>query len=200
MYCDARKAALLRCESDSELHGLLCSDPLRAGVHVVPLGQVASDRIQGYLARWTGRWRGAVAFRPTGWTYQAPKGADPAPSVRDVIARVQSARAFTYADLKPARNSAAMTPTSRFIGSSNGLIPVVTYGVPYSEHSSFGELACFAVSLDWGRMIATVGVGSAKGRERVKMWVGRWEKERRRRREEGEDAAGVVGYRSLEYW
>ena len=72
------------------------------------------------------------------------------------------------------------------------------YGVPYSEHSSFFELTCFALSCDWVRMIATVNVGSAASRAKMTSWVGKWEKDRERRRAGGE--AAVVPYRAEDYW
>lgn len=68
VYCDARKTAILRCQSDPELHALLTSDPYAAGVHVVPLGMIASDRFQEYMDKWQGHFGRAVGFRPTGWT------------------------------------------------------------------------------------------------------------------------------------
>ncbi len=68
VYCDSRKTAILRCEADPELHDLLTTDPLNAGVHLVPLGVVASDKLKVYLERWKGRFSKIIGFRPTGWT------------------------------------------------------------------------------------------------------------------------------------
>lgn len=182
VFCDSRKTAVLRCEDDPELHALLTDKPLEAGVHVVALGQVASDRFKEYMARWKDRWTRAVAFRPTGWTYSPPAGSDTMPSIASVVANAQS-RTFTYADLKPARNS---TPT------------LMQYGVPYSEHSSFVELACFAVSVDCAKVIATVNVGSATGRAKMQKWIEKWDAERKKRRDADEPA--IVKFRSMEYW
>jgi DNA cross-link repair 1A protein len=69
------------------------------------------------------------------------------------------------------------------------------FGVPYSEHSSFFELTCFTLSLDWGKIIATVNVGSETSRAKMARWVERWEAERNKR---GKDA--VVHYRNIDYW
>lgn len=182
VYCDSRKAAVLRCEADSELHALLTNDPFEAGVHVVPLGQVTSDRIQEYLDRWKGHWTRAVAFRPTGWTYSPPVGTDMSPSISSVISRSQS-RTFTHAHLRPARNS-----TPKFM----------QYGIPYSEHSSFSELTCFALSLDWTRIIATVNVGSAASRNKIQNWVEKWKVEKKKRRDV--DGCTFVKPRNMEYW
>lgn len=69
------------------------------------------------------------------------------------------------------------------------------YGVPYSEHSSFIELSCFALSVDWGKIVATVNVGSEVGRGRMNKWFEKWGNERRRRGEKGEPS--VVPFRYL---
>ncbi len=111
------------------------------------------------------------------------------PSISKVLARDMNRASFTYAHLKPIRANAAPASVRS---------KITVYGVPYSEHSSFFELTCFALSLDWVRMIATVNVGSAASRAKISSWVGKWEKERERRRAGG--AADVVPYRSEEYW
>lgn len=95
-----------------------------------------------------------------------------------IIARAQS-RTFTHAQLSPTKNASAA---------------LQVYGVPYSEHSSFFELTCFALSLDWGRMIATVNVGSEKSRKKMGAWIDRWEAERKKRSGE------AVPHRADDYW
>ena len=182
VYCDARKTAILRCQADPELHSLLTNNPLEAGVHVVPLSAVTSDRFKDYMEKWNGRWTSAVAFRPTGWTYSPPAGSDLMPSVSRIVASAQS-RTFSYTSLQLGRNSSSA---------------LRHYGVPYSEHSSFSELTCFALSLDWTRIIATVNVGTPTGRAKMQSWIDKWDAERKRRREAGE--SNVVEYRSLDYW
>ncbi|EIW58533.1 DRMBL-domain-containing protein [Trametes versicolor FP-101664 SS1] len=179
IYCDARKAAILRCEEDPELDALLTTDAYAAGVHLVPLGVIASDRLQDYVDRWKGRYSRAIGFRPTGWTFTQPKGSDTLPPISTVITRSQGL-GFTHANLQPMRNSTST---------------LQVYGVPYSEHSSFFELTCFALSLDWGRMIATVNVGSETSRGKMAKWVERWEAERKKR-----GGAKVVEYRAEDYW
>ncbi|KAH9031316.1 DNA repair metallo-beta-lactamase-domain-containing protein [Lactarius pseudohatsudake] len=179
MYCDQRKAAILRCQSDPELHRMLTADPFSANVHLVPLNVATSDRLKEYMGRWNGHWTKAVAFRPTGWTYSPPAGTSSTPSVGSTLARPPH-REFTHADLRPARGS---TPSAQL------------FGVPYSEHSSFFELTCLALSLDWARIVPTVNVESAASRAKISTWIARWEAERRKR------PLGVVPlYRSPEYW
>ncbi|KZV74565.1 DRMBL-domain-containing protein [Peniophora sp. CONT] len=178
VYCDSRKAAILRCQEDPELHAMLTKDPYSAGVHLVPLSVITSDRIKEYMDQWKNHWDKIIGFRPTGWTYTPPVGNETLPSVASIVAK-QPHREFGHTHLRPMRNS---TPTHRL------------FGVPYSEHSSFYELTCFSLSLEWSRIIATVNVGSESSRGKIAAWVAKWEAERKRR------GGGIVPYRSPEYW
>lgn len=54
------------------------------------------------------------------------------------------------------------------------------FGVPYSEHSSFRELAMFVMGLRIDKVIPTVNVGSDQSRKRMKGWIDRWMTERRK--------------------
>ncbi|KAJ3757550.1 DNA repair metallo-beta-lactamase-domain-containing protein [Lentinula raphanica] len=198
IYCDARKAAILRCEDDPELHALLTKDPFEAQVHIVPLGHVNLDKLREYSERYKTRFGKIVGFRPTGWTYVQPAGTDQTPSIPTIIARAQK-NTFTYADLRPGRGSSSFSSSSS--SSSSSQIPIQIYPVPYSEHSSFFELTCFAMSFEWGKMIATVNVGSERERGKMGRWVERWERERRRVEREGNEGRGyVVPSRKEDYW
>lgn len=68
IYCDARKAAILRCQEDPELNALLTSKPTDTIVHLVPLGMITSDGLKTYLDRFKGSYTKIIGFRPTGWT------------------------------------------------------------------------------------------------------------------------------------
>ncbi|KAF8623211.1 hypothetical protein AX15_006449 [Amanita polypyramis BW_CC] len=178
VYCDARKAALLRCEADDELNNLLTSNPLAADVHLLPLGMITSDRLRDYLQKYKGQFDKAVGFRPTGWTYTHAVGIDQTPTIATVLSRVPH-RDYTYLDLRPSRQSTKN---------------LQIYPVPYSEHSSFFELTCFAMSFNWAKMIATVNVGSDSSRQRMARWFSRWEMEKKR------GSAAIVPYRHPDYW
>ena len=54
------------------------------------------------------------------------------------------------------------------------------FGAPYSEHSSFRELALFLMALRIEKVVPTVNVGSESSRRRMKGWIDRWLAERRR--------------------
>ncbi|KAK8849727.1 hypothetical protein IAR55_005062 [Kwoniella newhampshirensis] len=184
IYCDPRKKGILLCQTDAELHSLMSDDPITSQVHLLPLGNIQLDRLQPYLARLHPHFDRVLAFRPTGWAYSPPAGTDMLPDVNMVIRRDQ-ARWFSERDMKPMR------------GSCKGFM---MYGVPYSEHSSFFELTCFALSMPGAdlKMIATVNVGNEKSRAKMKKWFEKWSAEKARRKEKGLPA--IVDYRDETYW
>ncbi|KAG8832703.1 hypothetical protein FRC17_000849 [Serendipita sp. 399] len=178
IWCEPRKRKYFECQasSDPELLEMVSADPLQCKVHVRPLSDITSEGLLGYLEHWKGRWKKVVGFRPTGWTYTPPVGSDMS-NLQVIIQRDQK-RAFNWAHLKPMR---ASTPT------------VMIYGVP-----SFFELSCFALSISYTRMIATVNVGSAKSRTKMNGWFEKWEAEKKRRERDGKSAAVI--HRHEEYW
>ncbi|KAG6897828.1 hypothetical protein C0992_010633 [Termitomyces sp. T32_za158] len=178
VYCDPRKAAILRCQADAELDALLTANPLEATVHLVPLSTITSDKLKTYMGRFKGKFSKAAGFRATGWTYTPPMGTDQLPTIASIISHPH--RGFTHSNLRPARQSTAA---------------LQLFPVPYSEHSSFFELTCFAMSFDWGKMIATVNVGSESSRSKMAKWVAKWEAERKKR---GKNE--VIPYRHIDYW
>lgn len=112
-------------------------------------------------------------------SFSQPNGSDTLPAIASIISRSQ-ARGFTHSNLSPTKGSTAN---------------LQVYGVPYSEHSSFFELTCFSLSFDWGRMIATVNVGSETSRGKMTKWVERWDAERKKR-----TPGEVVPHRTPDYW
>ena len=52
--------------------------------------------------------------------------------------------------------------------------------MPYSEHSSFFDLTCFAVSIDWVKIIATVNIGSESSRAKMDVWFQKWQAARKK--------------------
>jgi DNA cross-link repair 1A protein len=109
--------------------------------------------------------------------FTPPNGSDTLPTTASVISRAQK-RGYTHADLRPGRGSNAT---------------VMTYGVPYSEHSSFFELTCFALSLDWDRIIATVNLGE-RSRAKMDRWFSKWATERRK------GSRDIIPHRRPDYW
>ena len=196
VYCDARKAGILRCQSDPELIAMLTDNPREACVHVVPLGLISIERLKGYTDNWKDTFTKVVGLRPTGWTYVAfspysitppnivvarfspPGGAGLAADISSMLTSAQRGQ-FTWEDLKQMKGSD---------------INLQVYAVPYSEHSSFFELTCFALSVEWEKMVATVNVGSEASRAKMNKWFECWKKEKAKRKDP------VVHYRNIDYW
>jgi DNA cross-link repair 1A protein len=147
IYCTSRKAAILRCLSYPELHGISTTDPFFANDYLVPLGVITSDRLKKSVAgRVTGRRRSPSIpqggrtshissrfIRPPNVVLAhsySPACTSTTPSIASILAHLPH-REFTYVHLRPARGS--MPKRALF------------FRVPYSEHSSFFEPTCFAL-------------------------------------------------------
>ncbi|GAA5908594.1 hypothetical protein JCM6882_003687 [Rhodosporidiobolus microsporus] len=186
VYCDGRKKAHLLAQDDPELHALLTDDPLEAQVHLGGLRDIAREQLQEYLGKYNakrvqGGFTKVIGLRPTGWTYRS-ESKDKFPSIPKIL-QLEQQRKFSPAGLYPQRDSTPLT---------------MAFGVPYSEHSSFFELTCFCLSLDYTRIIPTVNVHTATSRNKMKAWIDRWAAEKKRRKEQR--LPKVVPYRSERYW
>ncbi|CAE7146274.1 unnamed protein product, partial [Rhizoctonia solani] len=179
IYCNSDKHAVFMRQTDADLHAMLTSDPAAAQVHVLPLGKINIEGLDEYLTLHQAQYDRILGFKPTGWTYTPPTTAyNTIPTVNRIIAQAR-AHGYSASRLRPKRGS-----NSR----------VTIYNVPYSEHSSFRELSCFALSIDWDQMIATVGAESAETRERMEFWFDKWAKSRIDR------AGAMVEHRCVDYW
>jgi len=98
--------------------------------------------------------------------------------ISSILAKTQR-RQFTWQDLRQTKGSD---------------MNLQVYAVPYSEHSSFFELTCFALSTEWEKMIATVNIGSEASRAKMNQWFERWKKEKAKRKDP------IVQYRDIDYW
>lgn len=166
-----------------------CSPPLQSTdaqcqVHIVPLWNIQAERLQPYLQALSPAFERVLAFRPTGWTYRAPAGANTLPDVNFVIKRDQ-AQGFSDVSLRPIRGSSRQF---MMFGESRSSLTCVmeklrrdqaapmfgvalTPGVPYSEHSSFFELTCFSLSVPGTpKIIATVNVHNERSRQKMRKW------------------------------
>jgi DNA cross-link repair 1A protein len=110
--------------------------------------------------------------------FSPPGGAGLVTDISSILTKAQR-RQFTWQDLKQMKGSD---------------VNLQVYAVPYSEHSSFFELTCFALSIEWEKMIATVNIGSEASRAKMNQWFERWKKEKAKRKEP------VVQYRDIDYW
>ncbi|KAG0274986.1 DNA break repair nuclease [Linnemannia exigua] len=166
VYVQPSKLQILQCLEDSELTDMLTSDRHEAQVHLLHMGSdMSPEALQDYLDSLSPTFARLIAVRPTGWTFTGTKKFTPANDngPMDTSTTISPAKPATSVDLRPSYTSAT----------------VKIYPVPYSEHSSFSELAGFVRSLNIHKVIPTVGVGSEKGRHAMNEWFKRWEQERR---------------------
>ncbi|KAF9198389.1 hypothetical protein BGZ49_000799 [Haplosporangium sp. Z 27] len=165
VYVQHSKLQILSCLEDPELMEMLTSDQSEAQVHLMHMGSgMSPENLQEYLESMSPAFTHLIAIRPTGWTFTGGSKRYTSADNRSVdVDQVQTTPTPTTLNLKPSFTSST----------------VKIYPVPYSEHSSFNELAGFVRSLDIVKIIPTVGVGSENGRHTMSEWFRRWEKERR---------------------
>lgn len=160
IYAPANKQRICAALEDEELNSRLTSDPHAAQVHMTPLMEIGPETLKEYLLSFKQRFTKIVGFRPSGWNYRPPTGrVVDSPQVQAVLNSQAWKSNYGVAQMVPQRGSTA---------------EVKCFGVPYSEHSSFRELTAFCCALDIVRIIPTVNVGSAKSREKMKMWFEKW--------------------------
>lgn len=150
---------------DAELTARLTSDPREAQIHMQALAETRGETLQAYLDELKPHFSRVVGFRPSGWSYRAPGSRGAGATVREVLEGASWRSRYGAGELVAQRGATR---------------EAACFAVPYSEHSSFRELTVFCCALRIGRVVPTVGVGSAAGRARMKVWIDRWLAERRR--------------------
>ncbi|OBZ82691.1 DNA cross-link repair protein pso2/snm1 [Choanephora cucurbitarum] len=151
------------------------NNPHEAQVHVVPLRQIRSDVMMlDYLQNFQNSFDRLIAFKPTGWTYK---------STATETSDMKLAPLF-HVITPPSDRSLSLTPFYK-----NDKIKL--FNVPYSEHSSFRELASFIASLDIKHIIPTVNMHKI---QQMNIYFERWQEEKRAKKIE------VVAYPNEDHW
>jgi DNA cross-link repair 1A protein len=182
IYAPPAKNRIVKQLGDPELAELLTSDPREAQVHMQMLMEIRAETLQEYLNGYKPHFSRIVGFRPSGWNFRgtsSPGTTGAASAAFTSNANTSPAAIATTALLhgpawRPrfaARDLVAQRGSSR---------EAMCFGVPYSEHSSFRELALFVMALRVEKIVPTVNVGSDVSRRRMKGWLDRWMAERRR--------------------
>ncbi|EPE02505.1 dna cross-link repair protein snm1 [Ophiostoma piceae UAMH 11346] len=187
IYASPAKIKIVAQLGDPELSALMTSNPTEAQVHMQMLMELRAETLADYLSNYRGHFSHIVGFRPSGWNY------------RPSMANSDTSKAATNKGIVATAPSASLSPSTlatttllhhagwrtRFGArdlvaqrGSNG--EAMCFGVPYSEHSSFRELALFLMTLRIDKVVPTVNVGSDVSRKRMKGWIDRWLAERRR--------------------
>ncbi|KAI6093885.1 DRMBL-domain-containing protein [Hypoxylon rubiginosum] len=174
IFASAHKIRMCAQLGDPELAALMTSDPLEAQVHMQMLMEIRAETLQDYLDGYKPHFSRIVGFRPSGWNYRSPTS-----NAKNVTANVSPGTVPTTSVL---HGTAWKTRfSSRDLVAQRGSTrEAMCFGVPYSEHSSFRELALFLMSLRIEKVVPTVNVGSEPSRKRMKGWIDRWLAERRK--------------------
>ncbi|KAJ1814524.1 hypothetical protein LPJ75_002734 [Coemansia sp. RSA 2598] len=170
---------------------LLTDNMYEAQVHAVSLGKVNMQGMSDYLASLQPKsnFTSIVAFSPTGWTHAGPYIPGRKEVASNVVPEMPSAAELDsalqrkdYEALLAAfgrsahigddTKSAFCTQKLKPRGSSS---KVTIFPVPYSEHSSFAELARFVCSLDIATIVPTVYSSSSDKNHSASSWLDHWQ-------------------------
>ncbi|KAG9302740.1 hypothetical protein G9A89_009517 [Geosiphon pyriformis] len=176
IYVTNDKRRILLCQENPELESLLTDDPLQASVHVMSMQSIKPETLTSYLQDLAPTFKSVIGFRPTGWAYNMASNQVVSPSATSE-ACLNHYTSYTHECLKPSRKS----PTCQI------------FDVPYSEHSSFRELAAFVLSLNIKKIIPTVNLQTEKSRAEMNIWLNKWQNEKRKN-------GKIVRYPSLDHW
>ena len=160
IYAPPNKQRICAALEDPELSARLTSDPFEAQVHMQMIMEIRAETLADYLTQYKPYFSRIVGFRPSGWNYRPPNSRfTESPLVTTVLHSDNWKSKYSMAELVPQRGSTREASC---------------FGVPYSEHSSFRELTMFCCALRIDKIIPTVNVGSAKSREKMKIWCDKW--------------------------
>ncbi|KAI2784877.1 DRMBL-domain-containing protein [Daldinia loculata] len=184
IFASPAKIKLCSQLGDPELAALMTSNPLEAQVHMQMLMEIRAETLQEYLDGYKPHFSRIVGFRPSGWNYR------PAGAAKNTTTTTTTATSSANANASPASvptttllHGLAWRPRFKLadLAAQRGSTrEAMCFGVPYSEHSSFRELALFLMALRVEKVVPTVNVGSEQGRRRMKGWIDRWLGERRK--------------------
>ncbi|KAI1407834.1 DRMBL-domain-containing protein [Hypoxylon sp. FL1857] len=190
IFASPSKIKICQQLGDPELAALMTSNPLEAQVHMQMLMEIRAETLQEYLDGYKPHFTRIVGFRPSGWNYRGGGGGGSSSAAKNVPANVSPGSVPTTGILHgPAWRTRFRT--GDMVAQRGSTREAMCFGVPYSEHSSFRELALFLMALRIEKVVPTVNVGSEPSRRRMKGWIDRWLAERRKggvvRVLEGED-------------
>ncbi|CAG8519753.1 10797_t:CDS:10 [Paraglomus brasilianum] len=175
IYVSAEKRRLLACQENKELDCLLTNDPCEACVHVASMASIRQDLLVQYLDSLRPRFSTVIGIRPTGWTYK--------PTVEQPFHTTE-----VLLNTPPIYSDASIKPTY-----TSSVCQI--FGVPYSEHSSFRELAAFIMSLNVKHIVPTVNIGTEKSCKAMNYWLCKWQETKQKN-----GKVVVVPYPLLTHW
>ncbi|KAI1200561.1 DRMBL-domain-containing protein [Nemania serpens] len=175
IFASASKIKICSQLGDPELAALMTSNPHEAQVHMQMLMEIRAETLQDYLESYKPHFTRIVGFRPSGWNFRPPAATSGAGAAKNASPGSVPTTSILHGEAWRTRFS-----TRDFAAQRGSTREAMCFGVPYSEHSSFRELALFLMTLRIEKVVPTVNVGSDVSRKRMKMWTDRWLAERRK--------------------
>ncbi|POR30877.1 DNA cross-link repair protein pso2/snm1 [Tolypocladium paradoxum] len=172
IFATPSKMKLCKQLDDPELASLLTSNPVEAQVHMQSLMEIRAETLQDYLHSYRPHFSRIVGFRPSGWNFRPGSGKS--------VGANASPSSIPTDQLLHGKSWRTRFGCKDFVAQRGSTKEAMCFGVPYSEHSSFRELAMFLMCLRIEKVIPTVNVGNQHSRKRMKGWIDRWTAERRR--------------------
>ncbi|GLC58519.1 hypothetical protein PLESTB_001369900 [Pleodorina starrii] len=172
VYCSKEKAATLAaCGLAPRYASLITTNHLEASIHAVPLFKVTLDGLSAILQQYRGRYSAVIGFSPTGWNHTGgPRGGGGRGGAGDSNGgRSGGGRGGRGGGGRGGRGGGggpsvlSRQQQSAVIGRRMARGTAVVYQVPYSEHSSFGELRSFVSWLQPGRIVPSVNADGPAG-------------------------------------
>ncbi|GLI65272.1 hypothetical protein VaNZ11_008764 [Volvox africanus] len=163
VYCSKEKAATLAaCGLAPQYASLITTNHLEANIHAVPLFKVTLDGLSAILQQYRGRYSAVIGFSPTGWNHTGgPRGGGGGGGSGG---GGRGGRGGQGGRGRGGRSSVlSRQQQSATIGRRMARGTTVVYQVPYSEHSSFGELRSFVSWLQPGRIVPSVNADGPAG-------------------------------------
>ncbi|KAJ1965898.1 repair protein PSO2 SNM1 [Dipsacomyces acuminosporus] len=192
IYIAADKRRILECIQSPSLTSLLTDNMGEAQVHAVSMNMVNMRGMAEYLSTVqavTPSFSRIVAFNPTGWSHAGPfipghahqpspirpqkvpeADMDTVPMDNDYSRSIGRLLALS-ARISDEKDAAFTIDALKPRGSSD---KITIFPVPYSEHSSFTDLARFVCSLKIGQVIPTVYSTSDKNHKAAN-WLDHWQ-------------------------
>lgn len=172
IFASPAKIKICRQLGDPELSSLLTSNPVEAQVHMQMLMEIRAETLQEYLDSYKPHFSRIVGFRPSGWNFR--------PSNSKSIGTNASPSTIPIQQILHGKGWRTRFGADDLVAQRGSTREAMCFGVPYSEHSSFRELAMFLMCLRIDKVIPTVNVGSKQSRKRMKGWIDKWTTERRK--------------------
>ncbi|ODQ80885.1 hypothetical protein BABINDRAFT_24936, partial [Babjeviella inositovora NRRL Y-12698] len=174
VYADGPKRKVLDCLEDAEILALVTDDPHETFVHLVSMSQFKN--LDVYFKNYASKYEKAVVVRPTGWSFSAdPVTHSVDTPTRKGLAKMSKAQILNnilYQQKLDQQFTLEKLESQFFKRNSPTLIFLQ---IPYSEHSSFKELAFFSILLDIGQTLPTVNLHSLDSIREMNEWIKEWE-------------------------